>query len=159
MQAIKVLYGHELTDLVEEEFLFLTADLNDMGITDNLIVGSIIIIPSLIKRNLKKETIKPAAKEIRTRVLNGQAWVDLVLMLTGDEERLFEICDLNEMGITDEIIAGTIIKSIDSAFDKKGVVNALRFAIPASILNQPMNEEPSTEGIEFWAIEFDFMVN
>jgi len=96
-----------------------------------------------------------AIKSIRS--LSGQTWVDLALQQLGDESRLFELCDLNGVGITDELIPGREVLYPDFDFDKKDSVNTLKRIKPAS--DQSLVEDDHGEGIEFWGIEFDFLVS
>lgn len=158
MQTIKILYGHELADLVGEEQLFEAADLNDISITEVLSPGIVLSIPSQQRAQLISETIPQPAKPITLKALAGQTWVDIVLQQLGNEHRLFELCDKNNSGITEDINPGTVIQSPEFEATKKAIVSVLKATLPASDLTvQP--GEPEPEGIEFWAIEFEFVVS
>lgn len=161
MQTIKILNGHELSDIVDEEKLFEAADINGISITDALVPGVVITVPTPAKKNLQKEAlIQPGAQQITARSLAGQTWVDLALQQLGDEERLFELCDLNNAGITDQLAAGTVVIATAYEVDKKTTVYALKANKPASSESLTASGgEVVEEGIEFWAIEFDFVVS
>jgi len=84
----------------------------------------------------------------------GQTWVDLALQYVGDEERMFELCDLNGFGITDEIEPGVLLQCPDSDPKKRSIVNVLK--VCSSMFFGVGN--PAPEGIEYEAIELDFIV-
>ena len=52
----------------------------------------------------------------------GQAVIDIAMQELGDVERLFELCLLNDVNITDELEPGTVFTVPDFATDKKRVV-------------------------------------
>jgi hypothetical protein len=158
MKEVKVLHGHELSDLTDEHTLFDAADLNGIGITDELTPGAILTLPNQKKKKLTNELVAPVIQPVTTKAFDGQTWVDLVLQQLGDEERLFEMCDKNDAGITDDIIPGATIQSPEFEASKKGIVNALKARRPASDLVVQLGE-PLPEGIEYWAIELDFEVS
>lgn len=158
MPAIKVLYNHELSDFVADEQIFEAADLNSISITEALVPGVSLDIPEQKRATLSNDKLQSIVKPTTVKSLSGQTWVDLVLQQLGDEHRLFELCDMNGAGITDVINAGTIVTSPEAEPDKKRIVNILAGRKPASsFVVTPGEDEP--EGIEFWAIEFDFIVS
>ncbi|NOS94530.1 MAG: hypothetical protein HOP30_21675 [Cyclobacteriaceae bacterium] len=158
MPTTKTLYGHKLVDLVPEDQLFLAADLNGIGITDALVSGVVLALPERIVTRLQDERLPKAVKPILVKALNGQAWIDLTLQELGDESRLFEMVDLNGGSITGEITPGTIIQSPEAESGKKRITNLLQVKQPASS-RAAVIPPPKEEGIEFWAIEYDFIVS
>jgi len=157
MPSINILYGHELSDLCDEDKIFEAADLNGIGITDVLIPGVTLSVPTVSKKDLTRETVKPRVKPNTVVAVPGQTWIDLVLQQLGDEERIFELCDDNDVGITDDLIAGTVINSPMVTIEKSGIVKALTLRKPASMFFGI--DDPAPEGIEYWAIELDFEVS
>ena len=158
MQIIEVLYNQELADVVDEEQLFEAADINGISITEALVPGVALTVPDRKFHKIMDEVVAPRQKVAVTKSEYGQTWVDLVLQQLGDEERLFELCDTNTAGITDDVIPGTVIQSPDFDQDKKSIVNVLKVNKPASDKVLAPGAIPE-EGIEFWGIEFDFVVN
>lgn len=158
MPVIKALYGQSLADVIDEQHLFDAADLNSGSITDDLPAGDEVEIPVMTARKLSDEIVSTKASPPVTRTLYGQTWVDLAMQQLGTEERLFELVDMNDSGITDPISAGTIIQQPALELDKKAIVNVMQSSRPASekTISPGANIE---EGIEYWAIEFDFAVN
>jgi hypothetical protein len=157
MLSTKILHGQSLSDLADEEKLFEAADLNGIGITDALVPGVIISVPAKV---VKKTANQPLAKKItspKVKAIAGQTWIDLTIQQLGDEERIFELCDLNSAGITDLLAAGTEIESLEPDAKRKKVVNALQSRKPSSLYYGTGN--PAPEGIEYWAIELDFIVS
>jgi len=158
MPAIKVLYGHELSDLCDEERIFDAADLNGIGITDALTPGVTLSVPVMRKRELGNETVLQIQTQVAApKIIAGQTWVDLVLQQLGDEERLFELCDANSNGITEDLIPGNEFVTLEAERDKQSVVNTLIKTKPSSLYFGTGNAEPG--GIEYWAIEIDFEVS
>jgi hypothetical protein len=158
MPTIKVLNGHTLSQLANEMQLFEAADLNGIGITEALVPGVILTLPEQVPAKLFRENIAQVGKPETTRSLYGQAWVDIALQQLGTEERLFELCDLNDAGITDVLIAGTTITSPEAEAKLKRIVNTLKANKPSSVKVYAPGAEVE-EGIEFWAIEMDFLVS
>jgi hypothetical protein len=157
MPVIKVLNGHTLSDLADESKLFEAADLNGIGITDALTPGVLLPVPERVPAKLFKESIPPALKPETIKSLYGQTWVDMAIQQLGDEARLFELCDLNDAGITDELLASTVVSAPEVEPEKKRIVNVLQKFKPACGKVSPPGE--GGEGIEFWAIEYDFVVS
>jgi len=158
MPTIKVLNGHTLSQLAYDMQLFEAADLNGIGITEALVPGVTLTMPEQVPAKLFKERIASIVKPETVRSLYGQAWVDIALQQLGTEERLFELCDLNAVGITETLVANTTIVSPEVDPKLKRVVNLLKEHKPCSIkVNAPGAEDE--EGIEFWAIEMDFLVS
>jgi len=158
MPITKVLYGQDLSDLVDEEKIFEAADLNGISITDVLTPGVFLIVPTSTPKKLQNEIVSQVVKPVTVKSFEGQTWVDLVLQQLGDEERLFEMCDKNNAGITDDLAPGSVIQSPDFEPEKKAIVNALTKVKPASN-NVVVAGEDVEEGIEFWAIEYEFIVS
>jgi hypothetical protein len=158
MLAIKALYGQSLADVVYEEQLFEAADLNGGSITDALTAGDQVNVPVMAPRNLTNELVAPKVKPVVAKAMYGQTWVDLVVQQLGTEERLFELTDLNGAGITDVLQAGTIVETPTLELDKKSIVNVMQLNRPAS--DKATNPGATVEeGIEYWAVEFDFTVS
>ena len=93
------------------------------------------------------------------KVLYGQTWLDLAVQETGDATRAMEMAILNDVSMTDSLTAGESVLAPDPERGKKSVV--LLFTDKA---NAPASEDivgemkSNGEGIEYWAIEKDFVV-
>lgn len=157
MPTTKVIYGQTLADLADEEKIFEAADLNGIGITDDLTAGDVITVPDRAKRSLSKDRLAKVTPQRSVRSLDRQRWVDMVLQELGDEERMLELIDLNGVGITDDLAPGTVVKAPEFESEHQKTVNLLRVVHPCSGEQAPPGEE--LEGIEFWGIEFDFIVS
>jgi len=94
---------------------------------------------------------------LTTKTKNGQTWLDMTLQTLGDEGRIFELCDLNGVGITDDLAAGTEIETLEPETDKVSIVTLLKDRVPCSL--QFGAGDPAPEGIEYWTIESDFVVS
>lgn len=156
MPAIKALAGDTLANLVDEARLFEAADLNAIGITDALVPGVVLQLPArttnlLRERVQRKPTVPPVV------ALFGQTWTDLALQELGDEQRLFELCDANQAGITDDVAAGQLLNVPQADVGQRRTISYLKARRPAS--NRASTIAGTEEGIEFWAIEFDFTVS
>lgn len=93
------------------------------------------------------------------KVLFGQTWPDLAVQQTGDAARAIEMAILNDVSMTDSLIAGMSVLAPDPAKEMKATV--LLFSDKA---NAPASEDiigqmkSKNEGVEFWGIEKDFIV-
>lgn len=155
---VTVLYGDSLATLCGEELLFEAADLNGIGITDALVPGVVLSLPTAAVTKLTSEFVTPA--EVITNkvtVLPGQTWADMAIQQLGDEERLFELVDDNGVGITDDLAPGTSIVSGRPAANKASIVKALALRKPGSLFKGI--DDAALEGIEYWGIEVDFIVS
>ncbi len=86
-----------------------------------------------------------------------QVTMDIAIQYAGTAESLFDLCNLNGIGITDDVAAGTLLMVPDVAEIKPYTFLKLRGVKPVTIL---LNDGQLVgEGIEFWGIEFDFIVN
>jgi hypothetical protein len=157
MQTIRILEGHNLHSLVEESQLFEAADLNNIGITEALVPGVTLTIPDQVIPSLVQERLEQKIKPVLIKPVAGQTWVDMALQLTADESRVFELCDANSSGITDELQPTTFINGLTPEPSKRKMVNVLATLKPSSLHYK--TGDPAPEGIEYWAIEIDFIVS
>ena len=99
---------------------------------------------------------------IKVTVSYGQTWLDIALQELGDMERAIELARLNNRSITDELQAGEELLVPDFDSQKRSIIQLFRNAA-----NRPASgdtfiaADPDTvgEGIEFWALENDFVVS
>jgi hypothetical protein len=159
MPLTKVLYGQELSDLCRDENLFAAADLNGIGITDILAPGNILSLP-------EENDFFQGLPEVRNRLsavlaqksVAGQTWSDIVIQELGDESYLFDLADSNQVGITDDLAPSTKLNiPTVSNLSKQSIVSLLRDRKPCSLYYGAGN--PAPQGIEYWGIEIDFVVN
>jgi hypothetical protein len=92
--------------------------------------------------------------------LDRQRLIDLAMQETGDVSRVFEICELNDMGLTDEIEAGVSILVPDFAADKRRAVALFsdKSIAPASA-DEETNGTARPGGIGYMQIGNDFIVS
>ena len=94
-------------------------------------------------------------------ITERQSLLDIALQHSGSMETAFEIALLNELSLTDDLAAGTQVVLPENDGNKEVenyyAVNDLR---PASAITQAeINDTLNIgEGVEFWAIEYDFEV-
>jgi hypothetical protein len=99
----------------------------------------------------------------KVTVSYGQTWLDIAMQEMGDVERSIELAQLNGRSITDPLEAGEVLIVPDFDSAKKSIVQLLRNKAnnPASG-DTLIGADPDTggnEGIEFWALENDFVVS
>jgi hypothetical protein len=96
-------------------------------------------------------------------ILKGQTLADMAVQETGWFEGLFDIAVTNGISITEEVAAGTNLNFKDTDVNEQ----VYRFAKleniqPATAFGYVLTEggeEPVLDGVEFWAIEIDFIVS
>jgi len=94
-------------------------------------------------------------------VEEGQTVIDIVLQELGDAERIFEVAKLNGLGITDELAPGSYLLVPTYNQDKREIVRV--FSDPS---NKPASrrrisdiEVVLQQGIDYWAVNMDFIVS
>ena len=92
------------------------------------------------------------------KVLSRQSVFDLAIQVSGSAESAFELAMLNGLNITDSLTVGSDLitpEIINRIVHNFYTVNQIK---PATeyIINEP---QPGLEGIEYWAIEIDFVVS
>jgi hypothetical protein len=98
----------------------------------------------------------------KVTVSYGQTWLDIAMQELGDMERAMELALLNDRSITDELQAGEELIVPDYDLEKRSIIQLFRNAAnkPASSDTFSAAEPDTTgEGIEFWALENDFVVS
>jgi len=93
---------------------------------------------------------------IKATIQKHQVIMDMAIQYAGTAESLFDLAILNSIGITDEIDAGTLLLMPDVAEVKPFTFLKQRGIKPVTLI--PSDNELSGEGIEFWAVEYDFIV-
>lgn len=94
----------------------------------------------------------------KVTVLLGQSLVDLCLQTTGSIDGLFAFVLHNGLSITDTPEAGSSLKTIDGNTDKRihGYYAAHHVRPATGINTMALPTQP--EGIGYWFIENDFIV-
>jgi hypothetical protein len=88
----------------------------------------------------------------------GQTVLDIAMQYCGDTGKSLEICLLNNISITEDLVPGTVLKMPDVVIDKEKIVRefADRLIVPAS--KDEEEEQTVQGGIGFMAIEDDFII-
>ncbi len=98
----------------------------------------------------------------KVTVTYGQTWADIAMQELGDAERQLELAFINGRSLTDVLQSGEVIEVPAFDLSKKQTVQLFTNSAnkPASGDNfiLPGTVQPG-EGIEFWAIENDFVVS
>lgn len=92
-------------------------------------------------------------------VLEGQSLIDVAIQCCGSAEAAYEIAVLNGLSITDDLAAGrelniptAVNATIVSYYTQKGIK-------PATGITTEAENALIGEGIEYWALEYDFVIN
>jgi hypothetical protein len=93
------------------------------------------------------------------RVNEGQTLLDIALQGCGDLFQVFEIAGLNGIDITSDLTVGSVQQVLEPAVEKAYLVElfALPYRKPKSADND-VQRTKGREGIGFWIIEDDFIV-
>jgi hypothetical protein len=96
------------------------------------------------------------SKEIR--VSEKQSLFDIAVEKCGSAEAVFAIAELNDLAITDAMIAGQTLlvseptnKAIADYYQTRGLK-------PATDATTAAMDELRNEGVDYWALEVDFVV-
>jgi|SRR6218665_3044113 len=93
-------------------------------------------------------------KILTMKTESGQTLIDIVLQSTGDQERWFELAQLNGMGITDDLEAGSELVVPAETWDKERTTALLQRRHPASA----GEAAEKFHGVDYDAIEVDLQV-
>ena len=93
------------------------------------------------------------------KVSDGQSLLDIAIQYCGDASEAIAIAILNGVSITDDLVTAqsidvppTINSDISGYYENKGLC-------PATGITTPAESALIEEGVEFWAIEYDFVVS
>lgn len=92
------------------------------------------------------------------KVQYKQTIIDIAVQELGDASRAIEIAVLNNLNLTDDLVSGTTLILPVPDLDKRWLVNLFKDKAnhPASCVTA--DEEVKLEGIGYWYIEYDFVV-
>ena len=91
-------------------------------------------------------------------VLNGQSVFDLAVQAAGSVEAAFDMADLLGTSITDELPVGARIEAsttLNRQIAEYYRVNSIQPATGITAADAPALQE----GVEFWTVEYDFVVS
>lgn len=99
----------------------------------------------------------------KVTVSYGQTWFDIAMQELGDIERTVELAQLNGRSITDALEAGEVLNVPGFDSTKRSIVQLfLTQANKPASGDTSIAVDPETggnEGIEFWALENEFIVS
>ncbi|MDK7376061.1 hypothetical protein QP519_11010 [Weeksella virosa] len=91
------------------------------------------------------------------KVQQGQNFLDKVLELTGTIETAIEMADLNGCSVTYSVKINQVIEG--SGIRNAMIVQFFRNTPPATAVDvERLDLDSKLEGIDYWAIEIDFIV-
>lgn len=88
---------------------------------------------------------------------NRQSFLDLAMQHAGDTEAALAMCIQNDVPITEEYPAGTLLPMPEIVNEEIVTLYKNEFVKPASIL-EAADTGNNLEGIDYWIIEDDFIV-
>lgn len=88
---------------------------------------------------------------------NRQTLLDLAMQHAGNAEAAFAMCVQNDVPITNEYTAGTILPAPDVLNKDVATLYRTEKSKPASII-ELSGSGSNLEGIDYWIIEDDFIV-
>jgi hypothetical protein len=136
------------------------AKLNHIGLTDDL-PGGITLQGTGLKYQTSSGYQNPVSdsKDVVSIMVN-QVMLDIAMQESGNIEDVFKIAKMNGISVTGLLAAGTIVITPTTPYNKKIYQqyrdNGWR---PASNVNQSSITVPGLQGIDYWAIELDFILN
>lgn len=92
------------------------------------------------------------------KILDGQTIIDIAAQELGDLERSYEIAQMNGMNLTDELTAGEMIDVPDADISKRNIISLFADEANAPASDTPESSTGILEGIDYWIIENDFIV-
>ena len=189
MVDMKVKEGQTLFDISLQELgsiegVFELAMLNGFNMTDDLVPGQKLKLPEVIEYDIqqyyKNKSINPAtlltyqaqliSSEVDTIIRNidviqsnsipalqGQSLFDIALQTTGSVEAAFDMALLNLIAITDDIEAGRELTKVSVINNQIASYYSDKNIKPATFIQGAIGDDIG--GIEYWAIETEFLVS
>lgn len=95
------------------------------------------------------------------RVFENQSWLDISNVLYGNPSFAYDLAEANHSTITAEVLAGQMIKYNKNIPANKLVLLSLSSnkSIPATAISGGYSAENTMQGIDYWAIQMDFVVS
>jgi hypothetical protein len=92
------------------------------------------------------------------KILAGQTMLDIALQELGDLERVFEMAVDNNISISDNLQAGSVLQVGDYERDKRYLIKI--FEKPTKIASDDFAGEVNSrlEGVDYWTLGMDFIV-
>ena len=88
-----------------------------------------------------------------------QSLADIAVMHLGTIEKIYELAHTNGISLTDEPTAGTVLELPETGNKRVTAMYAINGWIPATATTGDDGGELLLEGIGYWAIGTDFIVN
>lgn len=162
--AVKILVGMNTLDAAivsagSAEDIFAFCLLNGIGITDDLTPGA-VLQPTGQTYQAASVITNGQIISKPVNVLPGQTLLDLAMQQLGSAEAAFGLAVLNSLNLTADLVAGSSLNygltpysaQVLKIYNDNGYKPASGLAIPGP----PMPTLLS--GIDYWALEFDFVV-
>lgn len=94
-------------------------------------------------------------------VRQGQNLLDIALQTTGDAETALDIALSNGLCLSNDLTVGQRIDIDDTLVINENIRNTYRTQTiyPATGITAANSSSAPFEGIEFWAIEYDFIIS
>jgi len=95
---------------------------------------------------------------MQKNVLNDQSLLDVALQHLGDISAIFDLAQKNDISIADDLIPGMILEMPVKAKSKVVDYYSNNDYKPATAITRDQVNLITGEGIEFWYVEYDFVV-
>lgn len=92
-------------------------------------------------------------------VLDRQTMLDMAVQVSGSVEAAFDLAVRNGLSITERLLPGMELLESEPVNRDIAIYYAAKRLQPATETDWEPDTKPSGEGIEFWAIEIDFVVS
>jgi hypothetical protein len=161
MNSVKVSPGQTLADIVIEHYGYLDAVLlvavaNGLSVTDDLVAGSMLMLPPGVRSEAFAAQSFLVVPERFAEVAPGQTLADIAVQYAGDLGLIGALAGMNAVGLTALLPPGTRLKTPPLGDQKnKRVAAYFRQGGYCPATDAPIG---ILEGIDYWGIEFDFIV-
>lgn len=165
MQEVIVKQGQTIFDVAVEYLdnalmAYQIAMLNGISVTDVLQYGSTIKIPNYTNTYTSEKSVNQTSEVYVVTVKQGQSLLDIAVQYCGDAAAAFDIAKINNLTFSSSLEAGTSINLIPSLNEGLSKYFKNGNHTPATAANlKTQIIEPILSGIDYWAIETDFIVS
>ncbi|MBV6442761.1 MAG: hypothetical protein EPGJADBJ_04485 [Saprospiraceae bacterium] len=161
MNTTTVIPGESLADVSVRAYgrldaLPALAAANGLAMTASVAAGQELWLPVVVFPKPVESRTTTAQLIERTAVVKaGQTLPDIAVQYCGNMSAFPAIAALNGLNLTDEIVAGATLK-LPPVVDKRAAYILSGGYFPAA--GRTLTQIGGLEGVDYWGIEFDFIV-
>lgn len=164
MNKTTVISGESLADVSVRAYgrldaLPALASANGLALTADVTAGQVLVLPEVVFAvpvATRVTTTAPVMRRSAT-VKPGQTLPDIAVQYCGSMAAFPALASLNGLNLTDDIAAGAVLFLPDVTDKRTAYIFKAGGYFPAA--GRTLTQIGGLEGVDYWGIEFDFIVS